>query len=469
MSHCRATAYVLVAGLACVSCSKRASFQESERQAEPTSSSRSPRERGLDGAVGPARGLDADANILPSDARVGSWNILLISIDSLRADMPWAGYSRPIAPRLTSLHAQSISYSHAYATSSFTSKSIAGILSGRYPSELLRTGNFFTKYLAPSEFICTSLAAQNVPCVAAHAHAYFGKGQSGFESGFQSWKLVPNIAFNYQTDPYITSDRLTTLGIEMLGQLAQSSSNGKPFFAWLHYMDPHDEYQSHKESPHFGTRPRDLYDEEVFFSDLSIGKLLDFVNAQPWSARTAIIVTADHGEAFGEHGVTRHAHELWEELIHVPLFFFVPGRAARVIEAPRGHVDLAPTFVEWLGATPIQDLQGGSLSPEVGGAVAPLRDVISDLPEDEYNERRRALIHSSLSPAGAQTLFKLIAYGADTRFSLYNLTEDPKEATDLVRQQPSLFAEMRTLYREASARIKDIPPRGGIPSHARKD
>src|SRR3954467_6587360 len=60
-------------------------------------------------------------------------NVLLISIDSLRADMPWAGYPRPIAPRLGALHARSVSYSRAYSTSSFTSKSIPGILTGRYP------------------------------------------------------------------------------------------------------------------------------------------------------------------------------------------------------------------------------------------------------------------------------------------------------------------------------------------------
>src|SRR5262245_33477709 len=60
----------------------------------------------------------------------GPWNVVLITVDSLRADMPWAGYQRPIAPRLSALHARAVSYPHAYSTSSFTSKSIPGLLTG---------------------------------------------------------------------------------------------------------------------------------------------------------------------------------------------------------------------------------------------------------------------------------------------------------------------------------------------------
>jgi choline-sulfatase len=391
----------------------------------------------------------------PPPVAPGPWNVLLISVDSLRADMPWAGYPRGIAPRLSELHARSVSYSRAYSTSSYTSKSIPGLLTGRLPSELARTGSFFTKYLAPSDFVCTALDAEDIPCAAGHAHAYFGKGQSGFEYGFRKWQLVPKIQFDYQTDPYVTSDKLTPLAIEMLGDVATSK---RPFFAWFHYMDPHDEYKTHEESPHFGKRPRDLYDEEVFFTDLWVGKLLDFVAAQPWGARTVIAVTADHGEAFGEHGITRHAHELWEELVHVPLFFYVPGVKPRAIETPRGHVDLAPTFLELLGAKPIPTLPGTSLVGELRGGDAPARDVIVDLPEDEYNERRRALVHGHL---------KLIAFGNDVRFELYDLKEDPKESQNLFKTRPELAAEMRGLYKEAAKRIVDLPPRGGIPKHER--
>lgn len=389
------------------------------------------------------------ASAAPSNA--GPYNVVLLSIDSLRADMPWAGYERPIAPNLGKLHARAISFDRAYAVSSFTSKSVAGMLTGRYPSELKRTGVFFTKYLDEKDFFCTELAAAGVRCVAGHAHAYMGKGQSGFESGFASWRLVDGIAFDYNTDPYVTSQKLTPLAIETLDEAANRPG---PFFAWFHYMDPHDQYQGHEESPHFGKRARDLYDEEVFYTDLWIGKLLAHIEAQPWAARTVVAVTADHGEAFGEHGMWKHAHEVWEELVHVPMFFVVPGVAPRKISAPRSHVDLAPTILELLGQKSSRELPGKSLVGELRGGEAEAREVIVDLPEDKYNERRRALIRGR---------HKLIAFGNDVRFSLYDLEADPGEKNDLFRTEKALAAELREAYREASKRVRDTIPVGGIP------
>lgn len=380
-------------------------------------------------------------------APAGPWSVLLLTIDSLRADMPWAGYGRPIAPRLSALREQSVAWTRAYATSSFTSKSIPGLLTGRYPSELQRTGSFFTKYLDKDAFACTHLSAQGIPCLAGHAHMYFDKGQSGFETGFQTWKLVSGITFDYQTDPYVTSDKLAPLAMAILGEAPKD----KPFFAWFHFMDPHDEYKTHPEAPHFGKKARDLYDEEVFYTDQWIGKLLDFVETQPWAKRTAIVVTADHGEAFGEHGLTRHAHEVYEELVRVPLFMRIPGVRPRVLEITRGAADVMPTIVELLGAK--LALPGKSLLADVKGTPEE-RDVIVDLPEDDYNERRRALVHGTT---------KIIAFGNDQRFALYDLAADPDEKNDLVTKDPELAKDMRDRYREASKRITEAPPRGGIP------
>ena len=82
--------------------------------------------------------------------------------------------------------------------------------------------------------------------------------------------------------------------------------------------------------------------------------------------------------------------------------------------------------------------------------------MIADLPEDEYNERRRALIHDTT---------KLIAFGNDARFALYDLAADPKESDDLIRKRPDLADDMRTRYREASKLITELAPKGGIPKH----
>jgi len=387
----------------------------------------------------------------------GPFNVLLITIDSLRADMPWAGYERPITPHLSALYKQSVAWTHGYSTSSFTSKSIPGLLTGKYPSELQRTGQFFTRYLEPKEFLCKNLSTEGIPCVGAHAHMYFNPPSSGFEYGFNRWKIVPGIQFDYTTDPYITSDKLTPMAIDLM---TEAGKDAKPFVAWFHYMDVHDKYFPHDESPHFGTKQRDLYDEEVFYTDLWIGKLLDFVETQPWGKKTAIIVSADHGEGFGEHNIWHHAHEVWDELIRVPLFAKIPGRKARTIDVPRSGIDIPATIAELVGMKDLMPMHGKSLVAEADGAKPEERDVIAEIPEDDFNERRRALIHGH---------HKIIAFGDDLRFSLFDLEADPGEMKDLWKENPDLAKDMRERYREASKQIVYVHPRGGIPGKPEKD
>jgi choline-sulfatase len=409
----------------------------------------------VDASAAPLTGTAPRDAALPTAALpTPPFNVLLLTIDSLRADMPWAGYPRPIAPHLEALHRRAVDYPHGYAISSFTSKSLGGLVSGRYPSELARTGVFFTQYLKSNVMVCESLAEAGVPCVAGMAHGYLAKGYAGFDQGYRDWRLVPGITFDYNTDPYITSDKLTPLAIEML---SDTSLTRAPFFAWFHFMDPHDKYQSHEDGPHWGTHSRDLYDEEVFYTDRWIGTLLDFVASQPWGARTVIVVSADHGEAFGEHHEYRHGHELYEELVHVPLFFVVPGRAPRTIDVVRSQIDLVPTIVELLGQTPGAELRGQSFAAELlGGEAAPARDVVCDLPRDDWNDRRRSILHEG---------WKLIAFGDDTRFELYDLGADPGEQTDLFWKRRDVAVDMQRRYREASATIVEVAPAGGIPSH----
>ena len=370
--------------------------------------------------------------------------------------MPWAGYPRPIAPRLEALHRRAIDYPHAYSVSSFTSKSLGALVSGRYPSELARTGVFFTQYLQSNAMVCESLAEAGVPCVAGMAHGYLAKGYAGFDQGFRDWRLVPGITFDFNTDPYITSDKLTPLAIEML---RDPSLTRAPFFAWFHYMDPHDKYQAHDGGPHFGTRTRDLYDEEVFFTDRWVGELLDFVEAQPWATRTVIIVSADHGEAFGEHHEFRHGHELYEELVHVPLFFVIPGRdAPRAIDATRSQIDLVPTILELLG------------QPPAAVAPGPILRCLSSSAE------RRALraTSSAISPATTGTTAAArscttagrssrSATTAASRSTIFAPT--PASATDLFWKRRDLASDMLGRYHEASRGIQDVAPSGGIPSH----
>jgi arylsulfatase A-like enzyme len=212
-------------------------------------------------------------------------------------------------------------------------------------------------------------------------------------------------------------------------------------------MDPHDVYQPHPESPDFGKKSRDKYDSEVFYTDLWIGKLLDWIDQQPWAKDTAIIVSSDHGEAFGEHKLYRHAFELYDVLVHVPMFVVIPGQAPRTIDVHRSHLDLVPTMFELMGIKPNPELRGQSFVNELWGAEAEQRDVGCDLPEDSHNERRRAFIHDG---------WKIIAFANDFRFELYNLKDDPGELKDLFKTEKDRAKDMVDRYKAFSKTISDV-------------
>lgn len=397
-------------------------------------------------------GAGASATAPAGTAVKGPYNVLMLSIDSLRADMPWAGYPREIAPNLTKLAKKSVVYKNAYSISSFTSKSLGGFLGGRLPSELERTQPFFTSYNASNKMFAEMLTEQGVHTLSGHGHMYLDKkaGASGMDQGFADWRVVPGIDFDYNKDPHVTSQKMTPMAIEMLSDPRVAKG---PFFGWFHYTDPHDVYKGHEESPHWGKKARDIYDEEVFYTDLWIGKLLDFVDQQPWGKNTAIIITADHGESFGEKKMWRHAFELWEVLVHVPMFIYVPGGAPLEISERRSHLDLVPTIFDLLGKTPGPELRGKSFRPELSGAKPDERDILLDLPEDTYNDRHRALIHGG---------FKIISFGNDTRFEVYDLNTDPAEEKELTKTNPDKVKEMIELFKKANETIKDAPIKGGV-------
>jgi arylsulfatase A-like enzyme len=371
----------------------------------------------------------------PADA-----NVILLSIDSLRADMPWNGYERPIAPRLTEFQKTSVFYRHAYSVSSYTSMSLGGLLGGRIPSELRRSGYFFGTYRG-DVFFPKLLQRAGVHTMGVMAHGYFRS--AGFDQGFDEWVIVPGIKFDPNTDREITSPKSEELAEKLLAEPANATHR---FFFWAHFLDPHDVYMRH-EGIDYGKSPRDRYDGEVTFTDRYIGKLLDFIAAQPWAARTVIIVTSDHGEEFGEHGMTRHGFEVWQTLVHVPLMISAPGAAPQVIDTPRSDVDLAPTILDVFGVPPDPSFEGTSLIAEVYGKPAAPRDVVVDLPATSDNGRRRALVRGTE---------KLICFDDDNYCKLYDVESDPMERAGTTKGDD--YKEMKAGYRAFSKRIKEVAP-----------
>ncbi len=375
-------------------------------------------------------------------------NVLVLSIDSLRADrMAAAGYDREVMPHLNALADQSVEYTRFYATSSFTSQTLGGFLAGRYPSELERSGYFFGVYPESELLFPELLQKQGVRTMSAHAHFYFAKEKAGFHQGFDEYELIPGLKKNNTTDENITSPAHTEIILRHLG--SEANTKGR-FFAWYHLLDPHDQYMGHPEGKSFGRSAAQLYDGELYFVDMHLKKIFDFVDAQPWGKRTMIVVTADHGEAFGEKKMYRHGFELWNVITHVPLVIRAPGITPRKIDTPRGMLDLTQTILEAYGVPKEPNMHGTSLVPELYGGDTPPRDVVIELTRTSDNDRRRALVRGD---------YKIIEFGDADAFQLYDLKADPKEAKDLARVEKDKLAEMRKALDEAASKIKERCPK----------
>jgi choline-sulfatase len=385
----------------------------------------------------------------PQPAR--PYNVLFIIIDALRADMPWAGYPRQVAPWLTEFAKRATLYPRMYSLSSYTAKAVFPALAGRYPSELKRDDRFFTVWFPSNVTVTERLQEAGYRTLSGQGHGYFMPAL-GLSQGFDDYRLLPGTFLDTKGVFDITSDRLNKLARTMLSDPKNIDQAGKHrFFAYFHFLDPHFEYFKHPGHPDYGNDRRARYDNEVHFTDYWVGDLVDWSLSQPWGKNTAVIITGDHGEGFGEHNHYRHAYELWEALVRTAMFVYVPGAPPQRIETPRSHIDLAPTIADLMGIPPDPHWPGTSLLPEVFGTRMPDRPIIVDQPRCDLMDRRRALIEGD---------YKLIAFGDDTAFSLYKVSEDFREEHDLARTDTARLEAMKAHYLELSRHIRNEPTVG---------
>jgi arylsulfatase A-like enzyme len=377
-------------------------------------------------------------------------NVLLITIDALRADVGYAGYPKPVTPNLDSLAARSAVFENAYALASYTGKAIGPMMTGKYPSETHRGWGHFNNFGREDIMVAERLQKAGVHTLGAQAHWYFTR--CGLARGFDVWdtRAQPPIGTDQDNDATVTGGKLTDAMLDVLGNPENTS---KRFFAWMHYLDPHSEYARHPGAPDFGKGGRAGYDGEVWYVDQQIGRILKLVDERPWGKNTAIIVSSDHGEAFGEHHMIRHGFEIWEPLVRVPLLVHVPGATPRRVGARRGLVDLVPTILALFEVDPppgegTDFVSGRSLLDDVVGPPGrdlEARDVFVDMPAGPHNGERRALIH------GNEKL--VVADGV--RFQLFDLASDPDEAKDL-RGDAERLTSMRKKYDAFKTSLREV-------------
>ena len=205
-------------------------------------------------------------------------------------------------------------------------------------------------------------------------------------------------------------------------------------------------------APDLGTGMRAAYDGEVWYTDQqSVGAALH--RSATLGAKTAIVVTSDHGEAFGEHHMIRHGVELWEELVHMPLFLR-PGIPPQRVAVPRSAIDIVPTLLDLFEAPPVVDgagddfVSGHSLLEDIVAAPQAehaARDIFIDMPPGPNNDEHRAFIRGD---------FKLMVAGG-ARWQLYNLTSDPGEHSDLSGDK-ALLSQKRADYQAFRATLREV-------------
>jgi len=368
-------------------------------------------------------------------------NVLLISIDTLRADALGAYGGRAITPNLDRLAAHGARFTFAHAQAVVTRTSHASILTGRYPYEHGVRDN--TGYqLAPG----TPTTATRLKALGFATGGFIGgfpvSRRSGLGQGFDVYD--DNVGeIGSQVDFVLPERRADEVVRPALTWIQQQT--GK-WFAFVHCYDPHAPFRPPADwLARFPTEP---YLGEVSWTDAALGPLLDALAAQP--RPTLVIVTADHGEGLGDHGELTHSLFAYESTLRVPLIVAEIRGAARatsgvVIDAPARHVDLLPTILDLVAAPADATLPGASLRE----VIATRRG--ADRPS--YFEAMTANIVRGWAP------LRGVVAGRDKYIDLpiaelYDLGADPRELQNVLSAQ----ATRGQVLRQTLASFNVAPP-----------
>ena len=365
------------------------------------------------------------------------YNILLISIDAVRADhVGYHGYHRATTPEIDAFAGESIVFTRAYAQAPNTPQSIPSIMTGMYPTQIHWQKYInFPKILSRTETVMDGLKEFGYHVAGIFSYWYFER--RNLKRKADHWDLR---AFRTRghAERYSTDDLVTDYAIEHLEGIEDLD---RPLFMWLHYFDPHFLYTRH-EGISFGKSQMDLYDAEIRFSSEQVGRFLDYYRRTPFYENSVIILTADHGEEFEEHGRKYHGGQIYEESIHVPLIIHAPNLAPQTITEPVGLIDIVPTIYNLVGV----DLSGKKLQ---GRSLLPLMlEGRSRRPRPVYIEKLKVPTFPWSMQALISDRWKLLHRANEQLFELYDLKTDPGEKRSLYDLLPEKAAEMRLMLGE---------------------
>ena len=397
--------------------------------------------------------LTAGAGELPA----AKPNILFIMVDTLRADhVGCYGYKRATTPTIDAVAAEGVRFPEMVAAAPWTMPSLATMLTGVSPVE--------HRIVGPTNLISdrlTTLAAELKTAgyqtagvisnpMASHTFGY----ARGFDF-YDDYTVLLSADLNLFDDRHQGRGVHQTVTGEMvnhvaLAWLSQKRAPDRPFFLFLLYFDPHADYAPPEKYAAMFTDPdykgaqnglgittlrgkvlppediqhlRDLYDAEIRYTDDRIARMLQELRNKGLDHNTLVVIVADHGEEFWEHGSCTHGSTVYDECVMVPWIMRLPGTlpAGQVFGPQVSHLDLMPTILGLAGCPVPAQCRGRDLSRLLAAGKG---DDLPDVP---------ALMHAEIERwvSGVRTpAQKVIGYG-DGKLEFYLLKEDPGEKQDL--------------------------------------
>jgi arylsulfatase A-like enzyme len=353
---------------------------------------------------------------LPAGPRRHDADVLLITVDALRVDHVGAfGYRRATTPNIDALAAGATRFTHAYAQAPHTSFSVASMLTGKYFPTLAR--------LAPGE------RHEPLPAVLRmfgwRTAAFYPPAVFFVDSKKLKDYEQTNFDFEYVKFEYIDANKRVDQVLAYFDQVQPPRS-----FVWIHFFEPHEPYDRH-DGFAFGGSDVDRYDSEIAYTDAAVGRLITAVRKR--RPGTVIVLAADHGEEFDEHGGRYHGTTLYDEQLRVPLIVSIPGVPSHVVDSPVQLLDIAPTLLNLLDIPVPVRMRGTDLGPWLAVPSAPPARLPPAFAEVE--DKRMVV-------AGTDKLLCDLHWGT---CAYYDLADDPREQRNLAETRPDRAAALRAI------------------------
>ncbi len=397
--------------------------------------------------------------------------VVLITVDTLRADrLGLYGYTtRPTSPNLDALARQSVVFERAYAAAPWTVPSLAALMTGRYPVEV---GAYTNADVLADEAVTLAelFRARGVATATFNTHALLVSERAGFRQGFDL--TVPEHLRPLQEDEHKAS--FTDVEADLMRWLGAHAE--RPFFLWVHDMSPH--LPPTAGNPHLTEPGWTRYDAEVRHADALVGRILRRLAELGVGENLLVIVTADHGEAFGdEHGLIGHQDVMYDEVLRVPLLIGAPRFDPRRVATPVELIDLLPTIAA-LARLPLPAaVHGESLVPLLDGEAEARRHAeafhMRFFFEDDAHHwlavrDREWKLLAKVADTGRDDRPGWNVDAPETYFELYRVSDDPGEQNDLYEEHPDEVERLAGVLRAWTAGLAAPPPRPTVDDATRE-